>query len=414
MIKSSTTTHYSAVVPFYVYAALCFLISSVILFYNHKNFTGPYFQPSILALTHLMALGWGTMIILGASHQLIPVLIERSLFSEKLAYLSFATAATGIPLLVYNFYYFHLGLGAQAGGILINIAVLTFLVNFIMSIANDKNDNIHSIFIFTAGLWLLITTLFGLLLLFNFTSNILPSGSLTYLSLHAHFGIAGWFLLLIIGVASRLIPMFLISKYTNKPLLKIIFYLINAGLLFFIFNFNFELNLTFIPIVFISVAVVLFIFYCYKTYSERIRKKVDNPVKLSLSSVVISVIPIIILCTTLGFKQHQNVVAYGFCIFFGWITSIILGMTFKTLPFIIWNKAYKNNRVKGNNLDPKNLFSQLNFNFMFIAYLAAFIIFITGIFLLSNLLLQTGAFFMIIAAIFYNLNVFKMLSHKVK
>jgi hypothetical protein len=39
-------------------------------------------------------LGWGTMMILGASHQLVPVMIEGKLYSNTLAYLSFAFAAS--------------------------------------------------------------------------------------------------------------------------------------------------------------------------------------------------------------------------------------------------------------------------------------------------------------------------------
>ena len=97
------TTSHRVVVPFYVYGALSFLAACLLLLLSTDAFGGHPFQPRLLAITHLMALGWGVMIILGASHQLVPVLIEGALFSEKLAYGSFALAALGIPLLVYGF-----------------------------------------------------------------------------------------------------------------------------------------------------------------------------------------------------------------------------------------------------------------------------------------------------------------------
>lgn len=53
-----TTTH-RAVVPFYVYAGLAFLVATVLLFSGAGEFSGHYFQPHILAITHTMALGWG-------------------------------------------------------------------------------------------------------------------------------------------------------------------------------------------------------------------------------------------------------------------------------------------------------------------------------------------------------------------
>src|SRR5215203_1018694 len=88
------TTH-NVVVPFYVYAALSFLAATTFLCLSTNAFTQHYFHPQTLAITHTMALGWGTMIILGASHQLVPVLIEAKLFSNSLAYLSFVFAGVG-------------------------------------------------------------------------------------------------------------------------------------------------------------------------------------------------------------------------------------------------------------------------------------------------------------------------------
>ncbi|HEY0667451.1 MAG TPA: cytochrome C oxidase subunit I, partial [Sphingobacteriaceae bacterium] len=114
------TTSYKVVLPFYVYGALSFLLACVLLLINTSVIHQHYFQPQTLAITHLMALGWGTMIILGASHQLLPVLIEGKLSSDALAWWSFLFAALGIPFLVVGFYLFHTGWLLQAGGILVN------------------------------------------------------------------------------------------------------------------------------------------------------------------------------------------------------------------------------------------------------------------------------------------------------
>lgn len=415
----TSTTHHTAILPFYTYAALCFLISTILLFINSSYINGHYFQPKVLALTHLMALGWGTMMILGASHQLIPVLIEESLYSTKLAYLCFALAAIGIPLLIYGFYNFDLGSIAKTGGILINLAILVFIINVTKSFTANKKENIHALFIFTASIWLLLTTSIGLLLLYNFTENLLPQSSLHYLSIHAHFGIAGWFLLLIIGVGSRLIPMFMISKFHSVKLLRIIFYLINIGLLSFVISFEFpNIIPLFIPILLIATGIITFIYYCRKAYAGRIRRKVDMPVKLSLMSLVMAALPIIILIAviifTINSTDQRLIMAYGFCVFFGWITSIILGMTFKTLPFIVWNRAYKDNKVKGKNLDPKNLFNTKVFNLMALIYLVGFLIFLSGILSTEIILLQIGSVFLIATALLYNWNVIKLITHKVK
>ena len=415
----SKNTSYKVVLPFYGYAALSFLAATLLLFASSSSFTQHYFHPQTLAITHLMALGWGTMMILGASHQLVPVLIEGKLFSNVLAYLSFSLAALGIPLLVYSFYRFYMGHVAQCGAVLVNAAIISYLVNLAISISKSKKENIHAAFVFTAALWLLLTTIVGLLLVYNFTLNILPKDSLYYLSLHAHMGIVGWFLLLVIGVGSRLIPLFLISKYNNTSLLWLIYALINIGLLSFIFIFLYSDQTYYylLPATAIVTALIIFGYYCYQSYLLRIRKQVDEQMKISLLSVLMMMVPVIALVSMLALllvsgQNTQVVLLYGFSIFFGWITAIIFGMTFKTLPFIVWNKVYHHKAGLGKTPNPKDLFSSKLFTGTGIAYLAGFILFSAGILISNTFILKSGTVFLLLTAVLYNLNVFKILLHK--
>ena len=416
---TAKTTSHQVVLPFYLYAALAFAVSTVLLFLSTSAFTEHHFHPHTLAITHTMALGWGTMIILGASHQLVPVLIEGELWSNALAYASFVLAAVGIPLLVYAFYTFNLGTPAQWGGWLINIAILLYLINLAGSIQKSKTENVHAVYIFTAAAWLLVTTAVGLMLVYNFTSPFLPADSLHYLSLHAHLGLGGWFLLLVIGVGTRLIPMFLISKYDNTKLLWSIFYLLNGSLILFIILFFVNVSNLFyaIPAVGMLAAIALFFFFCTKAYQQRIRKGVDEPMQVSLISVVMMALPLILLLLLLASlffvdTNQQIILAYGFTTFFGWLTAIILGMTFKTLPFIAWNKVYHKQSGKGKTPNPKDLYSTPVFNYMRLAYMAGFVLFTAGILLSHIFVMQAGAALLLLSALLYNWNVFRLIFHK--
>ncbi|MBJ7881964.1 hypothetical protein [Gelidibacter salicanalis] len=413
-------TSYKVVLPFYGYAALSFLIATILILTNTTAFTQHYFNPPTLAITHTMALGWGTMIILGASHQLFPVMIEGKLHSNLLAYLSFVFAAIGIPLLVFAFYEFNMGVVAMIGAILINLSVISYLANLWLSIYHSKSRNVHAVFAFTSVLYLFMTTLLGLLLVWNFSTNVLSQSSIDFLSLHAHLGIIGWFLLMIIGVGSRLIPMFLISKYENQKRLWLVYVLINLGLISFIIMFflSVKVELYFIPIVLIGLSVILFGNHIYWSYTKRIRKKVDEQVKISILSVALTIVPVIVLIAIIimfaTVSSSQLVMLYGFTIFFGWITTIILGMTFKTLPFIVWNRVYSRIAGLGKTPNPKELFNNKIFIMNGVVYLVGFIIFGLGIVLTNVLLLNIGAVFLLITAVLYNFNVFKILFHKAK
>ena len=416
----TSTTSYKIVLPFYIYAAIGFLVACILLVFSINGFTSNYFQPHTLAITHTMALGWGTMIILGASHQLVPVMIENKLYSNTLAWCSFIFAATGIPLLIYSFYVFDMGWPAQWGGHLIVSAVIVYLLNLAISMAKSKHENVHAFFVLTATIWLLTTTIIGLLLVYNFTIPFLSKSSLDYLPMHAHIGIVGWFLLMIMGVGSRLIPMFLISKYNSTKKLWWIYGCINIGLLLFVADFLY-IHISWLYVISyicIAIAILLFANFCYNAYKERIRKKVDEQMKVSLLSVLMMVLPLIFLLIIIILMSIQSsvnmtlVISYGFIIFFGWITAIILGMTFKTLPFIVWNKVYQSLAGKRKTPNPKDLFNNIIFKWMAISYISGFIVFTAGILLNQFFILQTGAILLLITSILYNWNIIQLISHK--
>jgi hypothetical protein len=415
--RTPADTSYKIVLPFYAYAALAFLVATVLLLCSPGAYTGHFFQPAILAVTHTMALGWGTMIILGASYQLVPVLTESRLFSTKLGGCSFISAAFGIPLLVYGFYTFRLGWAAQAGGAAVVVSAGCFVINLWVTISKGKTGNVQAIYMLTASIWLLLGMATGLALLCNLTEPFLPKGALAYLPLHAHIGIIGWFLLLVTGVGSRLIPLFLISKYSNERILWWIYLFLNGGLLSFIVLFWLDRRLYAIPETAVGMGLLLFGYYCCRCYRSRIRKKVEAQLKVSLASVGVMAAPLLVVIVVIGVARtggsdSRMPLIYGFLIFFGWITGIILGMTFKTLPFIIWNKVYQSRTGIIPTPNPKKLVKDGLFKAMMGAWAAGLLVFAGGIWMKGTLLLRTGAGFLAMAALLYNYQVFTILIYK--
>ena len=139
--------------------------------------------------------------------------------------------------------------------------------------------------------------------------------------------------------------------------------------------------------------------------------------RLSLLSVVMVLLPVtvlLVLIILLLFRELnvRLVLVYGFTIFFGWITAIIFGMTFKTLPFIIWNKNYHDKAGNIKTPNPKDLFSDTVFKSMGWSYLTGFGLFIAGILISSSFILQIATILLLITAVLYNWNVLKLLMHK--
>lgn len=420
VVNPTKTTSPKLILPFYVFASLFIIVAAVLLFLSADAFTSGYFQPKILAITHSMALGWGTMMILGASHQLVPVLIENKLYSNTLGYFSFSLTAVGLILLIWSFYHFDFGLAAQTGALMILVAFIFYLINLIASAVKSKHKNVHATFVITGTLWMIITITLGVLLVFNFNSSVLSHASYYYLPLHAHLGIVGWFLMLVMGVGSRLIPMFMISKYINEKELWTIYYIMNAALILFYVSFILKPSKIYflVSTLLVIVAVAIFIRHCFRAYKVRIRKKVDPQVRISIFSAFMMLVPAVILLILLYMKPtgienfDRLALIYGFLIFFGWITAIIFGMTFKTLPFILWNKKFHRKAGKRKTPTPKDMFSQKIFKIMAIFYFSGLIVFIIGIIFANVLILEIGAGLLVVASILFNTNVFKMIFFK--
>jgi hypothetical protein len=110
--------------------------------------------------------------------------------------------------------------------------------------------------------------------------------------------------------------------------------------------------------------------------------------------------------------QNRIDITYGFLILFGFLTSLVLGQTYKTLPFIIWLHRYKSLVGKFKVPLPVELYSDRMANIHYYTYLVGMLFMIIGILSNNVLALKAGASCLLITAILYNYNVFKIIFHK--
>ncbi len=420
-LQTDNAPSLSVVIPPFAFGALSFLAVTVLIVLANTDLLGTYFNAKILAITHLAVLGWGTMIVFGALYQLVPVMFETALFSENLARGTTVLFAGSVILFVYSFWIADFSTILIFASSLMFISLLLFVINILMS-KRDTKRNIQSRFISAAIYWLFLTALLGLFIAINFKFNLFSQVHLHYLKIHAHMGLIGWFLLLIIGVSSTLIPMFLISHQKNEKKLEVAFYLINTGLALLALDWFF-LNGTILVYIYwliISVGVSFYIANVLESFKKRMRKELDLGMKFTAISIAFLFIPIIIsffILLQLNFNHIfllRVTTLYGFSIIFGLITPIILGQTFKTLPFIIWLFKYKQHVGKYKTPMPKELYSDNIGKIQLLTYFTAFSILCTALLLNNTSLITIGSYLMLITALLYNINVFKIILHKTK
>lgn len=421
-ILTKKNTSPGVVIPHYVCGAFFFVVLCFLVLFSSDAFIGHYFHPKLLAITHIAALGWGTMMILGALYQLLPVILEAPLFSETLAKITFITFTLGVICLAWAFWNFYVGIQIQVAAILLLLSFSFLLVNIVLTVQKAPKWTTEADFIVTSTVWLLLTGLLGALMAFNFTYPILNKSHLLFLKIHAHMGIAGWFITLIMGIGSKLIPMFLLSHNLNTKKLTLAYYLVNLGLIGFGADIFFREEKAFLQVyaLLITAGILFFMSFIYEAYKKRVRKQLDIGLKHSFMAFLFFLLPIII-GIIVSFKPSLNdkfmlqiYLVYGVSIFFGFISSLILGQTFKTLPFIIWMHRYSKVPTGQKTILPKDLYSQTLLKLQYLVYQIALPTLIIGILLSATVVIKAGAVLLLATAILYTINVLKILMHNLK
>jgi len=80
-IASQNAPSPKVVLPHYIFGGLVLLVVTMLIIYHPDAFVQHFFNPELLAITHLLVLGWITMVIFGALYQLLPVIMEVKLYS---------------------------------------------------------------------------------------------------------------------------------------------------------------------------------------------------------------------------------------------------------------------------------------------------------------------------------------------
>jgi len=405
------------VLPYYAYGAVAFIAAAIMMFFADIDISTAYMTPKVLSIAHVLILGWITMVIFGALFQLIPVVMEVKLFSEKLAMGSFITLGLGTPMMAYSFWADFIGAthAMITGGSLVVISVLLFVANVIGSAMKTENKTIENRFIATSVVWLLLTVLLGLsIVLFP---QILANGSFL---IHVHIGIIGWFMLLVVGVASTLMPMFFISHQLNKNYLEYAFWLIQGGLIMLVNTMFFDLG-NYVRILSGAAVLLGFVFffkYNLDAYKKRLRRNLDIGMKLSVLAFILFVMTLIAgFISAFGsivpaeYLTRINLI-YGISLIYGFLSALILGQMYKTLPFIVWLKLYQDKVGKFKTPLPADMHSEEAAQAHYFFYIGGFALLIAGVWFREAMLIKASAAFMLLTALLYGYNTFKILGHK--
>ena len=319
-------------------AALGFLLIGITSLVVHARelAAASYLDPRLTATTHLFTLGWITTSIMGALYQFLPVALGQPIRSVRLAYATLLLYVPGLLLFV-------TGLGAGRpllmlpGAALFGTGVLLFIGNMCATLHRATKRDVTWYALACAVFFLAITLLLGLALAGNLRWGYLGANRMTALGVHMHVALAGWVLLVMVGVAHRLLPMFLLSHGAKDHFAKAAVALIASGtaLLAFVHHGP-PLFGRWLPALFIALGCIAFLLQARSFYRHRHRPALDPGMRLAAGALAILALALIFAWPVIVTGANANIaVAYIMTVLLG-ISLFVAAHYFKIVPFLVW------------------------------------------------------------------------------
>ena len=166
-----------------------------------------YYAHARLLHLHLILLGFVTMAMIGATHHFLPITLNTTLYSQRLARFVMGLLPAGFVILIGGFITSSLYLELAIGGLLI-LGIILYAYNLFRTwAASDHPGNAASDHLLVATFFLVLMMIMGVLVGANFLPQLpmLPFGSL-HLAAYTHMALIGFILQTVFGALSYGIP----------------------------------------------------------------------------------------------------------------------------------------------------------------------------------------------------------------
>lgn len=329
---------FSLPLQFFLTAPLFLLVAALLIVMDPASLASRW-TPQALALTHALTLGFLAMAMLGALMQMLPVVAGSPLpMPRAVAWFTQAPLVLGTLSLMMGF----LSAGPLAFGIaivLLGIGFAVFLAAATVSLVR-ATGNVTVWGMRLAVLSLGLTFTLGLALaLMRAGVWIAPARAAT-LAAHLAFGLLGWVLLLVVGVAFQVVPMFQITP-PYPPLLG---RWLTPGLFVLLLMHAAAPGLP--PRVGVLVeaglaaGILLFAVATLRVQARRRRKLPDVTFdfwRLGMASLIASVTVWIVAQFSPTWADSDAYPLLLAMLFIGgFAVSVVNGMLYKIVPFLAW------------------------------------------------------------------------------
>ncbi len=325
----------TAPLRFFATAPLFALLAGFFIFFSDAATLSSRFAPQTVAITHAITIGFFSFVMFGALVQMLPVLAGVKIARvDKVSKISYALLVMGTLGMIFGLWFelskfLLVAALLLGGGFLLLITVMLFAFRTVVHV----NASIRAMI--TSLVFALLITLLGAHLLASY--GIGKFGALHHLfaNIHSVWAIFGFAGILIIGVAFHILPMFYVAPRFEPSFQRFVTPMIGAALALWLVLNLFAPSYT---VVAKSLIVLLFIVFALAALSKlnaRRRKVSDITIWYWKSATLFMVFGALTWVANDFFDEKYSVVV-SVLIGGGFIFSVMSGMLYKIVPFLVW------------------------------------------------------------------------------
>ncbi len=341
---------FSVPLRFFLTAPLFALAAALVLLWQGPELFNSRWNPAMAGITHMLTLGFMGLVMLGAILQMLPVVAGTPMHRpERVATIIYTGATIGIILFCFGLIS-AVPLALKAALPTLGAALLLFAALVAITLRRALPQNLTARAMRLAALMLAGTVALGLVLLSNHAFGWWLQAREQLANLHLTWGLLGWVAILIVGVAYQVVPMFQLTpaypakltRWLAPGLFAILLLLAPASQL---------PALQLVLRILLAAGLAAFGLATLRLQTKRRRKLPD----VSLNFWRVGMLS---LLSAIGFWFSAQIVQalgawqrygmlLGVLMIVGFAVSVINGMLYKIVPFLVWFHLQSKNKAHG-------------------------------------------------------------------
>ncbi len=363
-------------------------------------------SPNMIALIHLLTIGYMVMIIFGALQQMLPVVAGAVIPKAKTtANITYTFLILGLISFIFAFIYYNKILFfLSASSLLLGLFYFTAIAIFQLLKVTNKSYIVIGIII--SLIFFVSAFLLGVHLVISHATANISIHHYDFALIHYNYMFFGFIFLLIVSITIQVVPMFWVTDSFNINHQKIIIISTVVLLILYTVNIFFDLNLEFI---YKSIFTIIILFFTYITISKlkhRRRKLKDITVYFYFTSMVFLSIGAI-YWLALSFFDIQ-ITVFAILMGLGFAVSLMNGMLYKIVPFLTW--FHLNSKGIFDIPTIREMIPIQKMQLQYFFHLSSVVLFIIGFSFHISVIIKIAALLFIISNILFFINIYKAAS----